>query len=167
MPISGVLVNVHDTALVLAMTNDGKVEGQSFNQSDNQRWIAQSKYDRPTETRLWSVQNKGTRKYLSWSSSMQLLVTDTQHWWKLAVVGANIGFQVPHASKDDQNYTLELEDNASVTWPIDRGTILFSDARCRSPSRTRWGSPSAGSCGLPWMNERAPEGFRLAVSRMC
>ncbi|KAG1902157.1 uncharacterized protein F5891DRAFT_978875 [Suillus fuscotomentosus] len=122
MAISGVLVNVHDPALVLAMTKDGKVEGQSFNHTENQRWIAQFKYDRPTETRLWSVQNKDTGNFLSWNSSMQVLMSDTQHWWKLAVVGANIGFQVPHASEDDQSYyTLELEDNASVTWPVDRG----------------------------------------------
>ncbi|KAG1876920.1 hypothetical protein C8R48DRAFT_830651 [Suillus tomentosus] len=116
MTINGVLVNVHNPALVLAMTKDGKVEGQSVNHSENQRWFGQFKYDTTTETHLWSAQNRDTGNYLSWNVLlMQVLMSDTQHWWKLAFVGENFGFQVPHASKDDDSYyTLELEDDASV-----------------------------------------------------
>ncbi|KAG2059617.1 hypothetical protein BDR06DRAFT_948950 [Suillus hirtellus] len=169
MPISGVLLNIHNPSLVLAMTKDGNVEGQSFDHTENQRWIAQFRYDKETSMYLWSVQNRDSGTYLSWNILlMQVLMSDTQHWWKLAFVGENLGFQVPHASKDDDSYyTLELEDNGSVTWPVDRGTILFFDARCRSPSRNRGGSSPAGSCGIPCRNECKPDGFRLAVSQMC
>ncbi|KAG1876906.1 hypothetical protein C8R48DRAFT_759228 [Suillus tomentosus] len=129
MPISGVLVNVHDPDYVLATAKDGahvKVEGQSFNHTDNQRWLAQFRYVKETDMHMWSVQNKDTGNFLSWNSSMQVLMSDTQHWWKLVVKGEHIALQVPHASKNDQSYyTLELEDNGSVTWPVDRGTILF------------------------------------------
>ncbi|KAG1786880.1 uncharacterized protein HD556DRAFT_1313217 [Suillus plorans] len=141
MAISGVLVNVHNPALVLTMTKDGKVEGQSLNHTgrDNQLWFAQFRYVKETDAYVWSVLNKGTGKYLSWNSSMQVLMSDTQHWWKLAIVGENIGFQVPHASKDDESYyTLELEDNASVTWPVDRGIVTLKNQTGTVISRQLW-----------------------------
>lgn len=128
MPISGVLVNVHDPDYVLATHRDGvhvKVEGQQFTSTNNQRWTAVYKYDRPTDMRLWSVQNKDTGNFLSWNSSMQVLMSDTQHWWKLVFEGENIALQVPHASKDDQShYTLELEDNGSVTLKNQTGQLI-------------------------------------------
>ncbi|KAG1790154.1 uncharacterized protein HD556DRAFT_1310761 [Suillus plorans] len=142
MPISGVLVNVHDPDYVLATAKDGahvKVEGQGFNHTDNQRWLAKYTYDRKSDSRLWSVQNKDTGNYLSWNSSMQVLMSDTEHWWKLVFVGENIALQVPHASKDDDSYyTLELEDNASVTWPVDRGIVTLKNQTGTVISRQLW-----------------------------
>ncbi|KAG1876980.1 hypothetical protein C8R48DRAFT_668990 [Suillus tomentosus] len=123
MSISGILLNIHNPSLVLAMTKDGNVEGQSFDHTEYQRWSAHFRYDKETNMGLWSVQNRESGTYLSWNAwSMQVTMSDTQHWWKLAFVGENFGFQVPHASKDDDSYyILELEDNGSVTWPVDRG----------------------------------------------
>ncbi|KAG1790153.1 uncharacterized protein HD556DRAFT_1529073, partial [Suillus plorans] len=143
MPISGVLVNVHDPDYVLATHKDGahvKVEGQGFNSTDNQRWIAQFKYVKETETRLWSVQNKDTGNYLSWNSSMQVLMSDTEHWWKLVFVGENI-----------KSPTRPRTMKATTLWSL--------KTMHRSPSRTRRASSSAGSCGLPWINKRALGGF--------
>ncbi|KAG2117322.1 uncharacterized protein F5147DRAFT_308160 [Suillus discolor] len=124
MAITGVLVNVHDTDLVLATAKDGvhvKVQGQGINHTDNQRWIAKYKYDRTADANLWSVQNKDTGNYLSWNSSMQVIMSDTEHWWKLVSVEGNIALQVPHATKDGRYYTLELEDDASVTLKNQQG----------------------------------------------
>ncbi|KAG1812362.1 hypothetical protein EV424DRAFT_1542136 [Suillus variegatus] len=128
MPISGVLVNVHDPDYVLATAKDGvhvKVEGQQFTSTDNQRWTATFRYVKETDTRLWSVQNKDTGNFLSWNSSMQVLMSDTQHWWRLVFVGENIALQVPHASKDDtSHYTLELEDSGAVTLKNQTGQLI-------------------------------------------
>ncbi|KAG2117331.1 uncharacterized protein F5147DRAFT_672371 [Suillus discolor] len=118
MSINGVLVNVRDPDFVLGTHRDGvhtKVEGQAFNQTDNQRWTSRYKYVKETDMRLWSVQNKDTGDYLSWNSGKQVIMSDTEHWWKLVFVGGNVAFQIPHDSKDDQSvYTLELENNGSV-----------------------------------------------------
>ncbi|KAG1902177.1 uncharacterized protein F5891DRAFT_1025169, partial [Suillus fuscotomentosus] len=119
MSINGVLVNVRDPDFVLGTHRDGvhtKVEGQAFNQTDNQRWTSRYTYVKETDTRLWSVQNKDTGDCLSWNSDKQVIMSETEHWWKLVFVGDNVAFQIPHDSKDDQSvYTLKLEDNGSVT----------------------------------------------------
>ncbi|KAG1790174.1 uncharacterized protein HD556DRAFT_1446323 [Suillus plorans] len=123
MPIKGVLVNVYDPNYSLWIPRDGvhvKVKGH------NQRWIAKYKYVQETDTRLWSVQAEDAGDYLSWNSSMQVLMSDIEHWWRVVFIGASVVFQVPHVSKDDHSYyTLHLEDDESVMWPVDRGTILF------------------------------------------
>ncbi|KAG2059597.1 hypothetical protein BDR06DRAFT_948921 [Suillus hirtellus] len=119
MSINGVLVNVRDPDFVLGTHRDGvhtRVEGQAFNQTDNQRWTSTYKHVKETDTRLWSIQNKDTGDYLSWNSGKQVIMSDTEHWWKLVFVGGNVAFQIPRDSKDDQSvYTLELENNGSVT----------------------------------------------------
>ncbi|KIK47025.1 hypothetical protein CY34DRAFT_799874, partial [Suillus luteus UH-Slu-Lm8-n1] len=125
MSINGVLQNVKWPELFLTETNDKKVVGENLTKCENQRWIGEYVYD--AGMYLGTIMNKDSGDYLSWDEHMNVVMNGSNCWWKLVFMDGCIGFQVPKEASANAIgvfFTLELEDDRSVTLKVQEGDLI-------------------------------------------
>ncbi|KAG2740875.1 hypothetical protein P692DRAFT_201796911 [Suillus brevipes Sb2] len=125
MSVLGVLPNMKWPELVLTEASSGKVDGENFVGTSNQRWIGEFDYEEGTCRCIGTIQNENSGDYLAWDADMKVVMNGSKYWWKLVFGDGCVGFQVPEekmASETSANatscYTLELEDDQSVSGPL-------------------------------------------------